>query len=1679
MGKDKKERVKGNLQPANAQRTADLSFSTAFNSFGSSSESYSASDDVFASVSGLESVDDLVSDPDLKLQLKKLSKRDTTTRIKALDDILSYLESKDSIFLQSEILPIYPILYNKLILDSTRQIRDLASSLHAVITTKLGKLISPILKRIVPPWLLSQFDPSPNTSSVAISSFQSMFPDEKRKKLFKVTKVEIISFCKEMLINATPTNLSNPRFTLPEDMTSKYERVIVASCKLLELMLTELDFDELSSCETDFIALLEKSESKNGVWEHMQSQHDSFRSSIYSLLSTLCKKQPKLVETRLEDISSTFLSKVFSEKASANHPQMWEAIVIFTKTFPSSWVIASTKAGKGGKVKPVMPKFYSFLKSVEKNSVECTFLSLLPLIAALPDSIYNIPEFLDCIFASLNSPAFAVTQQLTPGVTNFSVFAKSYYECIFFFFSKKLETDDGTLLALLVDFAIRLLNVVVLEKYSEFKNRFRLDDFIPELRTFLVRVEAKDSNREEFLTGFFKKYVSEFKSALDDYKGSKNCQTAAKCIAELHNTIPKDSVYLKKKITALSHNLCSLSFAHEDVSIISSLLPISDNVASLPVTEFVSKFNARIADGKQFPSENFDIFVWWLWEETVSNAESKKDQWDNVMKTLSECDERRQTDLLNSLLQKLNQRICLSPALVPFENKTLDSIALKLLEKLLQGALLDVNLLANILLFNDGRSIVSELTKSKILNSFSDRLSKFTVSHLHVNKSLYVISEPFLRSIKSIFAVLTLISLESSSYRDSIINSVFQLVEYIPDGVDEYRLENSSGEVRVITKSEAHEIMNEVKEFAKKLWSRYSSSFSAVEKKEIVVELNQTWKRGFEDLTHCGTPIDYLDQLLLLISLSPESKDEIITSSLPSLSQIRSWSDPFRLTTHELILTSIANPVLSPCTIGKNQSQDLSNQTKSYDLFGISSYGRLLLVFIGLVHKFGISVLLESTTSQSTSDSTQTYLVMELFKVYSTVTLQSIPIWVESEGNDVIVEKAVFIDDLDAVTNQIVNELVRGNDGTVILEFDSESMSSGILQLTLSTAVKLSNEFGREYSLALNLLLTKVLKAMDERIRDRIVAEWTSSILKTIQNSNTGKLTDTITCSVSASILAVSGYADILAVVNQPLSDKIRQSTAPENSHPSDLSSLVLLNKVMEHNLDHTNPSQLGSSVLNSIRRWFEGSENSYQQRRLCGDIQEWDKVNAEVAKYFENLVEYTSRFESEIGVKSGEWVVTVSETWIKLLTEQSGTSTTHSVWLFNVLELIIAISNSTSDFWRQLIAKNWIKATFQCFLRLFYHISGAKCDSKSTKSDRMLQTLISELCVEVPEDILFEDARFSELCQALYSENTQVQITAYALLKRLIARSVVQSSLKVELNSSEEVQEPEKLPEQIFSAVKKSNSEKMSDNGDLGYLLSWMALLDHFEEATYILRTSYTADIRTADILSTFLIRVLQLLGVGNKIVSEFDLSGWQIETYYVSAISLENDDMTIPLLCGHLYFRALRHIPSLVRIWWTELQNRQLSINVENFTQKYFSPILLAHELESITNVDASSFENMTIKSSTTTSEITATYTFEEAKLELVIKLPSCFPLLQVKVESGSSSGSGIAGSSGKSVVGEAKWRAWLLATGSVIMAQNATIIDALQLFRKNVSLHFDGVEDCAICKAFNSFPYLSANF
>lgn len=157
---------------------------------------------------------------------------------------------------------------------------------------------------------------------------------------------------------------------------------------------------------------------------------------------------------------------------------------------------------------------------------------------------------------------------------------------------------------------------------------------------------------------------------------------------------------------------------------------------------------------------------------------------------------------------------------------------------------------------------------------------------------------------------------------------------------------------------------------------------------------------------------------------------------------------------------------------------------------------------------------------------------------------------------------------------------------------------------------------------------------------------------------------------------------------------------------------------------------------------------------------------------------------------------------------------------------------------------------------------------------------------------------------------------------------------------------------------------------------------------------------------------------------------------------------------LAGAVYGLMLRVLPTYVRDWFTSLRDRSTASSIEAFTTAWCSPQLLADEFSQIQAAGIAD-DSLSIKANRSSREVTAIYKKEEAGMDVVIRLPSCYPLRAVDVECTRKLG-----------VSENRLRKWMLSMAAFVRNQNGAIAEAVHIWKRNIDREFEGVEECPIC-------------
>ncbi|KJK82300.1 hypothetical protein H634G_02494 [Metarhizium anisopliae BRIP 53293] len=323
------------------------------------------------------------------------------------------------------------------------------------------------------------------------------------------------------------------------------------------------------------------------------------------------------------------------------------------------------------------------------------------------------------------------------------------------------------------------------------------------------------------------------------------------------------------------------------------------------------------------------------------------------------------------------------------------------------------------------------------------------------------------------------------------------------------------------------------------------------------------------------------------------------------------------------------------------------------------------------------------------------------------------------------------------------------------------------------------------------------------------------------------------------------------------------------------------------------------------------------------------------------------------------------------------------------------------------------------------------------------------------------------ELFSLIASESRDIQTASFNLLHRKIPAEQEQKSVEVLLDKTDA-----RLPDELLSlfldppTLEKFSDESLSlfPSSIRGYLLSWKLVFDAYSSSSFKVRNDFTEHLKAEDLINPLLDFTFDVLGHSAAHPLNLDkenIGSTQICDYDIKLAEAESGEQSLHWLLIHLYYLTLKYIPGLFRMWYINCRSKQTRIAVESWTTKYLSPIIIGETLDGVQlwadqqeppGIDE---QELLVKVSRPAKEVTAGYEVDESQAAIVIKIPPSYPIESVTVSSLT-----------RVAVNERKWQSWIMTTQGVITFSNGSIIDGLQVFKRNIIGALKGQSECAIC-------------
>uniref|UniRef100_A0A671VDD3 E3 ubiquitin-protein ligase listerin n=1 Tax=Sparus aurata TaxID=8175 RepID=A0A671VDD3_SPAAU len=400
MGGKNKQRTKGNVRPSSSGRAAEVltreggvipgfvGFDTTVNS----ELSY------VPAVHGAEEIDNLV-DADFRLVLRKLSKRDGVTRLKAVQDFGSMCQERDAEEVKG-VLPYWPRIYCKISVDHDRRIREATQQAFEQLVQKVRRSLAPFLKSLMGHWILSQCDTYTPAASAACQAFQAAFSPTKQPEALSFCKDEILNVLQDILLKETADTLSDPQSVTEEEREAKYVRMLTSSLLGVKRLLSLLLQNDRTALEPRLAHLVNSGK----FWKYGKHKTPQVRGAFFEMLCALCEYTPGLVQAEAARLCPAVLLSV-DDTDPVVLPPVWEAVLHVVSTISDCWTHVNAKKG-------FLPKLWALLKDGGKGMAKALHPNLMPLLSKLPPELLPLLEKALANTSLQNGPLFLLVTEM-------------------------------------------------------------------------------------------------------------------------------------------------------------------------------------------------------------------------------------------------------------------------------------------------------------------------------------------------------------------------------------------------------------------------------------------------------------------------------------------------------------------------------------------------------------------------------------------------------------------------------------------------------------------------------------------------------------------------------------------------------------------------------------------------------------------------------------------------------------------------------------------------------------------------------------------------------------------------------------------------------------------------------------------------------------------------------------------------------------------------------------------------------------------------------------------------------------------------------------------------------------------------------------------------------------------
>ena len=1514
-----------------------------YGAFGGATHAFGAS---LSTLSYVTEPPDLtaISDPNVVVYFRNLSKKDSTTKAKALEDIQAYISALQEP-VEDGLIEAWIKTYPRTSIDNAKAVRQNAHLVHGQFALSAGKRMARHMPKSVAAWLCGLYDSDRAVVEATQTSLRKVFnTPEKLQSIRKIYQQPILEYCTDAIGKESTATLSDERIVSKDDAEAKYSRVISACISLLSSLLANLQPEDLSKYHVDYMNLF----CDKKLWSFSSHSDAGIRRSTHRLLKTCVTKEhgswistpiavtryanrPTVsIKDNIDIISKAYLAEALKSDQTGSVSDYIDSLTLLTNAYPSAWTTAYTSKT------PIERRLRQFLQKGSQFGPRDFWARLTELFKVLPKEVLPTQE----------TDAAELLRALHNGIVGKDepkYNAEAAFSAYLDIANLLLETSKDME-------RTKLLREMVLPILTQYLHPSleSLQWGVPVSATKLIstalRIEGMETVLEEQWPIISKQLIDSIKTSAPeqskDYEKSQNgvVQQATRFALVQDQALQIEALATLRPV-----------FVDSCASIVTEALGVLKNRNGKPygaagALAVILKRSPNLISSTQ-AEQDLGLFMQQDLQSLILSPSSPhlidilysrsdsaffKDTWNASLKaTLKEPDSPEKTRVLEAILT--SSRI--PPA---FDLATSDPELQKYIITNVQEAV-------------EGSAEWGSF--SRMLQSPAKVLAPETTDNVlaYMTKTLSISQQaPY-----SLQGLRQIVRSKPSMLREfvarpqgsALLQSLLLASESPDDGV-----------------AQAAAALNA------SIRTLLSSSSDSTQSMYDLIQ------QGIRDATSTSVSVETLVDLAKQSVKTGGDWNEI-SKVFPSLDDWNAALSPF-LNTPPRSSLAITNPLGGAVYLVKSTKPPPHIESTSRDADGYSAAYRITQYVTRLFKNPELFPV--DKVPRELQDAYLRNIAVAIQLVDDNLGLAGSNGFWSHYDSYVEVDAMSFISDAQAFVSQELKSLAAtwgGNNAGASLLTWTENLLSCIEADTTPAAYYKA----RTHS----VLITDAIE----------IAGWksaqTSQLQEMLKATRKTKNVFRILALVNAFGEPLSESKACERMCNEIVADLTGLEI--EKDWPVALDQIIVLNSLL--NQDGILESIAKLRLVNFVKHvapWLQQDELALS-------------VKAELCRALTVLLPlmsdtYSGDWSTILNALAGIW-----SSAKELEANESGIDSriplVHaSLKLYAKLRTLIQDEETNDDLleaWKEMeqpIADGLINV-----LKHSQHFPDEFHQPLKMVND-VLARQISKVSLEN-----FEST--DELFPLLYVESQPVQQTAFDILHKQIPAAQEQISIDAALEKNT-ARLPEELLSLIIeaptvAALAEANLDRSVPLPLRGYLLSWLLVFDHLEHASFKAKNDYVEHIKEGEYLPGLLDFTFDFLGhMHNKSV---DVSKLDITTYEPDVEPPKRD---LQWLLTHLYFLCLCHVPSLTKTWFKNCKSRALVVALEPWTEKHVSPPVIVTALESVNSwseeqTAAEPDSPFTIKVANRAREITASYTVDDQTMSMRISLPAAFPLANAHIE------------------------------------------------------------------------------